>query len=108
MPKTLFFCVLLKKSGFREILGLTYKEKNKIEVNEDGPLIEDINVLPIPDRSLIPYEKYLEKTSKIYFFPKNKPIGTLFSARGCPFRCIFCSTQKSGEINGGPEAQKIY
>jgi len=85
---------LYNKSGFREILGLTYKEKNKIEVNEDGPLIEDINVLPIPDRSLIPYEKYLEKTSKIYFFPKNKPIGTLFSARGCPFRCIFCSTQK--------------
>jgi radical SAM superfamily enzyme YgiQ (UPF0313 family) len=24
----------------------------------------------------------------------NQPIATIFTARGCPFRCIFCSTQK--------------
>ncbi len=85
---------LKNKTNLKDILSITYKEKNKIKINPKRPLIEDINTLPIPDRSLIPYKKYLEKTSINYFFTMNKPVGTLFTSRGCPFRCIFCSTSK--------------
>jgi radical SAM superfamily enzyme YgiQ (UPF0313 family) len=83
---------LYENKDFKKILGVTYKENGQIKINDERPLIEDINTLPIPDRSLIPYKKYLEKTSKTYFLAMNMPIATLFTSRGCPFRCIFCST----------------
>jgi len=81
-----------KKNDYENILGITYKKGNKIKINPDRPIIEDINTLPIPDRSLISYEKYLSHND--YYLTMNKPVGTIFSSRGCPFKCIFCSTQK--------------
>lgn len=83
-----------EKRGFKEISGITYKEKEEIRLNQDRDLIQDLDALPIPDRSLIPYEKYLSYTVNNYFTTMNKPVGTVFSSRGCHFRCVFCSTQK--------------
>lgn len=85
---------LYNNSGLEGVLGLSYKKGGKIFINEDRPLIEDINILPIPDRSLVAYEKYLEKSSSVFFNTMNKPVATLFTARGCFFQCIFCSTHK--------------
>lgn len=84
---------LNKKSSLDKVKGITFKKNNQIKVNPDRPAL-DINTLPIPDRSLINYKKYLERTSETYFYTLNKPVGTIFTSRGCPFRCIFCSTQK--------------
>ena len=85
---------LYDKESLTKIKGLTFRKNNMPKINPDRSLIKDINSLPIPDRSFIPYEKYLAKTPKAYFRPKNKPVATLFTSRGCPFNCIFCSTQK--------------
>jgi len=85
---------LCNNSGPKRVLGLTYKNGGKIFVSEDRPLIEDINILPIPDRSLVAYEKYLKKSSSIFYNTMNKPVAILFTARGCFFQCIFCSTHK--------------
>ena len=76
------------------VLGITWKTGEEAHINDDRPLIPDINTLPIPDRGLIPYQSYLEKTSGHYFHTMNSPIGTVFTSRGCPFKCIFCSTQR--------------
>ncbi|MCE9613636.1 MAG: B12-binding domain-containing radical SAM protein [Lentisphaerae bacterium] len=81
-------------TSFAPILGLTYCTNGHVVANEDRPLVEDVNTLPIPDRSLIPYETYLRHSSQHYFHPLRKPVATMFSARGCPHTCIFCSTQK--------------
>ena len=83
---------LYNKTGFENVAGLTWKMQGQIHVNSNRPLIEDINALPIPDRSLIPYKKYLAHS--VYISTMNKPVASIFSARGCPFHCIFCSTQK--------------
>lgn len=85
---------VFKKKNFKNITGITYKKGKKIIYNPERPLIPDINDLPIPDRSFVNYPKYLEKTAHIYFAPAQKPVGTIFSARGCMYRCIFCSTHK--------------
>lgn len=81
-----------RKKPFKNITGITYKLGKKIISNPDRELIEDLDEMPIPDRSFIDYPKYLKKTPEIYFSPLQKPVGTIFSARGCMYRCIFCST----------------
>jgi radical SAM superfamily enzyme YgiQ (UPF0313 family) len=88
-----FVFALYNNKKFNKILGLTFKKRGRVKVNPNRQLL-DIDSLPIPDRSLIPYKKYLEKTNETYFFTMNQPVGTLFTSRGCPFRCVFCSTQK--------------
>jgi len=80
--------------GLERVLGLTYKKDGKIFINEDRPLIEDINTLPIPDRSLVNYQKYLEKSLNVFYNTMNRPVATLFTTRGCFFQCIFCSSHK--------------
>lgn len=77
-----------------KIDGITYKSNNKIFSNPDRKLITNLNSLPIPDRSFINYPDYLKKSSEAYFRPLQEPPGTIFSSRGCMYRCIFCSTRK--------------
>lgn len=97
---------LYSNSGFEKIDGLTWKRKGVIQVNTDRRLIEDVNTLPIPDRSLIPYEEYL--SHPLYIRTKNNPVATIFSSRGCPFRCVFCSTQRVWRNKWRPRtAEKI-
>jgi len=75
------------------IAGITYRAKDTIKINPNREPIDDLDTLPIPDRSLLPYASYLSKHH--YFHTMQSPVGTIFSARGCPFHCIFCSTQKT-------------
>ena len=84
---------LSRKESLDGVLGITYRNKDGIHVNAPRPFVENLDELPIPDRSLIAYHDYLGK--EIYVYTKNKPVGTIFTSRGCPFRCIFCSTQKT-------------
>ncbi|MFH2058560.1 MAG: radical SAM protein [Pseudomonadota bacterium] len=82
-----------KNIGMENIQGITYQKDGKVIENPDRPRIMDLDMLPIPDRSLIPYEKYI-KSVGYEITTMNKPIGMIFSSRGCPFNCVFCSTQK--------------
>lgn len=64
------------KEPFYNIDGICTKNR-KFKV---GPLIENIDALPFPDRSH--YYKY-------QFLRKN-PVRFFFSGRGCPYSCAFC------------------
>ena len=61
------------------ISGLSYWEEGKTSHNPDRPLLPNLNILPIPDFSLIkgwdPHQSVV-------------PVAT---SRGCPFACKFCS-----------------
>ncbi len=90
------------------IKGITYTRQGEVIIEDDRPLIEDINSLPVPDRSLVPYEEYLAHSDELYVYPMNAPIATIFTARGCPYKCIFCSTQKVWRNHWrGRSAEKI-
>jgi radical SAM superfamily enzyme YgiQ (UPF0313 family) len=58
------------------IKGLTYREKDKIRVNENRPLIGNINDLPMPARDILRDNKL--KTAQV------------LTSRGCFSRCTFC------------------
>jgi len=64
------------------IKGLVYKEDHKILVNE-ARIVEDLDQLPYPAFHLLPMAKY----SSIIGL---KPVTTMISTRGCPYRCGFC------------------
>lgn len=70
---------------FNNILGISYKEDGKIKNNPARPFIENLDELPFPARHLLPMKKYF------YVDAKAWPMTTIFTSRGCPGRCTYCS-----------------
>ena len=85
-------CALLAGRSFTDIPGVTWRTPDGICRNPDRQPIQDLDTLPIPDRSFIPYALY--HTHPAYVHTRQKPVGTVSTSRGCPFQCVFCSTQK--------------
>jgi amino acid adenylation domain-containing protein len=55
-------------------------------VTPPQPPIEDFGGLPLPDRTLIDYEKYNEYIG----IARAKHTISIQATRGCPFNCLFC------------------
>lgn len=84
---------LENSKDFNKVLGLGFKnEFGELVVNPLRPLIEDMDILPFPDKELtyklMPYLDYGYTT---------------MTGRGCPYRCTFCDNNTSRDIykNGG-------
>ncbi|MBN2406601.1 MAG: radical SAM protein [Elusimicrobia bacterium] len=77
-------------SGIRGVMSK--KDLGSIDVAKIRiPLIEDLDRLPHPARHLTPYRKYSS------ILARRTPVTTLFTSRGCPFRCSFCSRPHLGK-----------
>ena len=76
---------------FETVPGLTYRERGTVRRNPPPDLIADLDALPFPDRALTPYGKYSSVVAK------RLPITTMFTSRGCPFRCSFCARPHLGK-----------
>jgi radical SAM superfamily enzyme YgiQ (UPF0313 family) len=61
-----------------------------VRVNRPIPWIEDLDALPFPALDLLPMSRYRSVMVR-------EPFTTLVTARGCPFRCAFCSQVYSGD-----------
>lgn len=71
--------------------GLVLRDGGKVIVTEERPLIEPLDRLPVVDRSLIHknYFNFCPLTSWGEFGRQ----GAILTSRGCPYRCVFCSTR---------------
>ena len=81
---------LQARDSLRKIDGLAFREDGRIVENSLRKHISDLNVLPMPARHLIPYERYnftLDVPGR-----GLQPAANLMTSRGCPFRCTFCAT----------------
>ncbi len=68
--------------------GLAYKTNDgKVMLNNQRKLIDDLDILPMPDRSLLKMELYRPSVS----YYKRLPAYIILTTRGCPYRCTFCS-----------------
>lgn len=66
-----------------EVKGLAFRRKGEIVINEDRPLIENLDELPLPLHNLLPLDKYR--------IPMIRgPYTFVLVNRGCPARCRFC------------------
>ncbi len=69
-----------RKEGLEKVLGLTFRRNGAVVRTEDRPFIEDIDRLPLPDRTLFPISRYLAM----------RVPASVLTSRGCPTGCSFC------------------
>lgn len=71
------------------VKGICFKKKNgKSHYTSRRELINNLDEIMFPDFSDFPIKNYTGKDD-----PNSNPIfWSLFSSRGCPFNCIFCSS----------------
>jgi radical SAM superfamily enzyme YgiQ (UPF0313 family) len=72
-----------KSADLGSIRGLMWHGGDGIVLNAPRPLIEDLDRLPIPDRSFLKNDRYR--------LPHDNKVFTLIpSGRGCPYTCTYC------------------
>lgn len=76
--------------GMEKVPGVFYKEEGKARRGVAPRIIKDLDVLPIPDRTLTPHRKYSSVLAH------TNPFTTSVGTRGCPFRCTFCDRPQMG------------
>ena len=84
-----------------QIKGIVFKDKDKIINNGPRELIKDLDSIPFPARQLLPYQKYFSVVSS------QAPVTTMFTSRGCPFKCLFCDRPHLGKIFRARSAKNV-
>jgi radical SAM superfamily enzyme YgiQ (UPF0313 family) len=78
------------KERLKEIQGVAYHDNGNVLVTEKRDLIQPLDKIPIPDRDFLNPLYFREK--RIFFTDKVGREAYVLTARGCPYRCVFCST----------------
>ena len=90
---------LVQRGSPEGVLGISYKENNKVIHNPDRPLIGDLDSLPFPARHLRRH-KYTSP------FIRDREVDEVHTSRGCWGRCTFCcepSMSRSRQRYRSPE-----
>lgn len=76
---------LLDEKDWSDVLGVgRLSEQGAYICNGSSPAIEDLDTLPFVARHLTPYKRYSS------ILAKGQVVTTLFTSRGCPYKCAFC------------------
>jgi len=75
------------KRSLEGVLGVVYRDGERIIKNPPRQLITDLDALPFPARELLGDSgKYIPPPATY----KRKPVAVLMTSRGCNRRCIYC------------------
>lgn len=83
------------------IPGLVFKDKAKIVNTGQSSLVNNLDEIPFPARHLVPYKKYTS------LLAKRGVVTTMFTSRGCPFKCSFCDRPHLGKIFRARSAENV-
>lgn len=89
------------KNALKQIPGLVFKEGGKIINTGPKNYLNALDESPIPPREMLPYKKYFS------LLAKDSPITTMFTSRGCPFKCAFCDRPNMGKIFRARSAKNV-
>jgi len=70
-----------KYRKIKSINGIGYLKNGKIVINKKRNYTEDLDLLPFPDYSGFKLNRYVKSF-------------TIFTSRGCPYQCIYCSAKE--------------
>ena len=77
---------LMKYSSFTSLQRLRLLDPAELQITSPRPVIRDFDSLPLPDRSLVDYEKYTDNLG----LGVVKNCITMQATRGCPYKCAYC------------------
>ncbi|HEX6200878.1 MAG TPA: radical SAM protein, partial [Thermoanaerobaculia bacterium] len=79
----------LERGGdLTKVPGLVVRWRGERRFTGEAPARQDLDTLPLPARHLIP------QYAPHYYINFRKPLALVETARGCPFKCNFCSVWK--------------
>jgi len=82
---------LAQESSLHQVKGISFKGNGRIHHNPDHELSTSEDLDKIPFVSML-YKKHLNvKDYMLNYSRSMHPMVQIFTARGCPFRCTFCS-----------------
>ncbi|MGA2329434.1 MAG: radical SAM protein [Bryobacteraceae bacterium] len=73
---------LEKREGFERIPGVADGRGN------EPPIVDDLDAVPFPDRRLT------ARYRRHYYSEWMKPLASIRTSKGCPYRCSFCAQWK--------------
>ncbi|MCX6679020.1 MAG: radical SAM protein [Methanothrix sp.] len=76
----------------KDIKGISYCSNGREIKTPPRDLIEDLDDIPFPARSLLDMERYL----RIWKEKMGVSVTQIISSRGCPFSCRFCDNKTFG------------
>lgn len=79
-----------KGESFKETDNFAYVQDGEVVRNKLKDLLEDLDLLPHPDKEIYPYKKTITDLGYAPFF----------FARGCPFMCTYCSNHALAKLYG--------
>ena len=71
------------------VRGIAYKRGGELICNEQRPIEEDLDKIPMPARHLLPMHLY--RSSEVR--SRRHPALHAMSSRGCPYNCSFCGNK---------------
>lgn len=83
------------------VKGIVFRDGEKIINTGPRELVKDLDKIPFPARDMTPIEKYSSVLAK------NPPITTMFTSRGCPYKCLFCDRPHLGKIFRAHSAEYV-
>jgi len=83
----------LDPEGMRKIKGLVFRHNSFLIKTPSREPITPLDKIPMPARGLITMDDYISEDNHV--FGKYFGRGTaMFTSRGCPYNCIFCSSRE--------------
>ncbi|MBV9909695.1 MAG: B12-binding domain-containing radical SAM protein, partial [Hyphomicrobiales bacterium] len=80
---------LSRGEDWRGVAGIAHSQGGAVVLNPLRPVLDDLDLLPLPDRSDIDYRS------------QELPMASVLGSRGCPWDCSFCSIRPFYEAQGG-------
>lgn len=85
-------CNRLDEPGrWDEVGGLTFRRDGEIVGTPLAPPLDDLDAVPFPARHLTDVHRYSSVLAR------RHPVTTMFTSRGCPYRCAFCDRPHLGK-----------
>ena len=83
------FLINYEKKNFSEVPGLIYRENSTFKKNPRAHSSKDLDTYPIASYHLLKMGQY-----KIGTLKGRLPFTSIMTFRGCPWKCIFCASDK--------------
>jgi anaerobic magnesium-protoporphyrin IX monomethyl ester cyclase len=95
--------MILTENFDRQLSGVCSRSGNDLHIDNEILKVNDFSKLPFPDLSNMPIHNYWCPDAI------NRPMVTMMTTRGCPYRCEFCSSPAvmGKKIRGWSVAQVI-